>query len=161
SAARGQLKSLLRSVNQVILMFEQRWRTGKAEDAAKRVKAVQEDAKCRDDHSCVITCNSAVQAAHTLPHCLQRKNSRPREDREYFWDLLTSFWGKDKVDQWKYAAFGDPDALHGDETEQNIITLDATLHQHWNGAGFALKPSLTVWSDDDETIEQQNVEFLY
>ena len=52
-----------------------------------------------------------------LTHCVQRKNSKLLEDREYFWNLLMSFWAKDKVDQWKYAAFGDPDALHGDETE--------------------------------------------
>lgn len=149
------------NVNKLVCMFEQRWRTGLAEDTATRSTAVQTAAKCRDGKRCVITGHPSVQAAHIVPHYMIRRNQRSKPDRVWFWDFIEALWGPEFTTECKTALFGDTGSLEGHESEENILSLSPTLHQHWSEAGFALKPGDRVYERGGEVLYRLELEYLH
>jgi hypothetical protein len=79
-----------------------------------------------------------------------KRNAKDEEDRSYFWLILASFLGREKVNKFRIELFGEATGLHGKECEDNLISLCACLHRRWDGAGFALKPEID--SDDKLSV---------
>jgi hypothetical protein len=92
--------------------------------------------------------------AHIYPFCsLEDIEEDIFGARHIFWDLLRTFWPKEKVAAWEAELF--PIGIHemGIERVYNLITLSPTAHRYWNRGAFALKP--ISMSDDNTTLKVQ------
>ena len=54
-----------------------------------------------------------------------------------FWDQLSFFWDRKKLEDWSEAAIG---GNNGTEQVCNLITLAPNCHSYWGVGAFALKP---------------------
>jgi hypothetical protein len=74
-------------------------------------------------------------------------------ERHIFWNLLRTFWPKEKVAAWEVELFSLGIHETGIERVYNFITLSKAAHGYWNRGAFALKP--ISMSDDKTTLKVQ------
>ncbi|KAJ5081691.1 hypothetical protein NUU61_009955 [Penicillium alfredii] len=71
------------------------------------------------------------------------------DQQQVFWDILTLFWGPEKVKEWREAVLGP----QGTEVPSNLLCLMTLVHTLWGKSCFALKP-LQV-ADDRKSMQVQ------
>jgi hypothetical protein len=85
-----------------------------------------------------------LNASHIYPNSLGQAGYK-----QSFWDGLSLFWSKEKVQEWKRTL----SSAKGPEIICNMITLNALAHKAWDAGLFALKH--ISGNDDGHGFEMQ------
>jgi hypothetical protein len=119
-----------------------------------RNKQARDMALQRDNFRCVLTKYDLIDVAHLYPfHSLKHNEEDEFGSRHIFWNLLKSFWSKEKVAAWEGELF--PNGINAIGLDQpfNLITLSTGAHRDWGEGRFALKP--ISLSEDKTTLKVQ------
>ncbi len=92
-----------------------------------------------------------MQIADIFPAALLKgSHTDSRNLRSSFWSMLRLFWTKEGVDGWEHTLFPRGLEHQGEDSVENILCLDITMHTLWNSGLFALKP--VSISDDQKEL---------
>jgi len=110
----------------------------------------------RDGNRCIITRQSKPEIAHIFPYCMLNtpplgKEWKASNFRPKFWDLLSLFWDKDRIDKWKSKIFPNAEKPNTGVEVPTISSASRAMHMvcgtmvsshsnHWNFQ--AIIPSL-------------------